>query len=51
VESTARQAWELNYAVVLARQATTGLNAEMHEFAVGRIFPLISRITDDITFS
>jgi nicotinamidase-related amidase len=51
VESTARQAWELNYGVVLARQATTSLNAEMHEFAVNRIFPRISRVTDDITFS
>ena len=51
VESTARQAWELNYGVVLARHATTGLNAEMHEFAFNRIFPLISRVTDEIAFS
>src|SRR5712672_525738 len=50
VESTARQARDLNYGVVLARQATTSLNAEMHDFAVNRIFPLISRVTDDITF-
>jgi nicotinamidase-related amidase len=51
VESTARQARDLNYGVVLARQATTSVNAEMHDFAVNRIFPLISRVTDDITFS
>jgi nicotinamidase-related amidase len=51
VESTARHARELNYGVVLARQATTSINGEMHEFAISRIFPLISRITDDITFS
>lgn len=51
VESTARQAWELNYEVVIARQATTGIDAGMHEFAMSRIFPLISRTTDDITFA
>jgi nicotinamidase-related amidase len=51
VESTARQARDLNYGVVLARQATTSVNAEMHDFAVKRIFPLISRVTDDIAFS
>jgi nicotinamidase-related amidase len=51
VESTARQARELNYGVVIARHATTSLNAEMHEFAVNRIFPLISRVADDIAFS
>ena len=50
VESTARQAWELNYHVVIARQATTSIDPQMHEFAMGRIFPLISRITDEITF-
>jgi len=50
VESTARQARDLNYGVVLARQATTSVNAEMHDFAVNRIFPLISRVTDGITF-
>jgi nicotinamidase-related amidase len=51
VESTARQARDLDYAVVLARQATTSVNAEMHDFSVKRIFPLISRVADDISFS
>jgi nicotinamidase-related amidase len=51
VESTARRARDLNYAVVLALHATTSVNAEMHDFAVNRIFPLISRVTDDIAFS
>jgi nicotinamidase-related amidase len=45
VESTARQAWERGYEVVLAEDATTSLTAQMHEFAVGTIFPLISRVT------
>jgi len=52
VESTARQAWELGYAVVLVEDATSGQSAEMHQFAVKNIFPRISRIakTTDIHF-
>jgi nicotinamidase-related amidase len=45
VESTARQAWEHGYEVVVAEDATTSLTAEMHGFAVSTIFPLISRVT------
>jgi nicotinamidase-related amidase len=45
VESTARQAWEHGYAVVLAEDATASRTAEMHGFAVSTIFPLISRVT------
>lgn len=45
VESTAREAWEHNYAVVLAEDATSGMSAEMHEFAIKNIFPRISRVT------
>ena len=51
VESTARQAWELNYEVIIAKDATTSLAADMHEFALTKIFPMISRITDGISFS
>ena len=51
VESTARQAWELNYAVVIAKQATTSIDGAMHDFAISRIFPRISCVADDITFS
>jgi len=51
VESTARQAWELNYELIIARQATTSIDQEMHDFAMGRIFPLISRATDEIAFA
>ena len=48
VESTARHAWELNYAVVIARKATTGLDPEMHDFTMTKLFPSISRITDEV---
>ena len=44
VESTARQAWEHGYAVILAEDATSGMSAEMHKFATGHIFPRISRV-------
>jgi nicotinamidase-related amidase len=44
VESTARQAWEHGYAVVLVEDATSGQSAELHEFAVKNIFPRLSRI-------
>jgi nicotinamidase-related amidase len=44
VESTARQAWEYGYAIVLAEDATTTQSAEMHAFAVKTIFPRVSKI-------
>jgi nicotinamidase-related amidase len=50
VESTARQAHEAGYEVVVAEDATTSLSAEMHAFAVSAIFPVLSRVVkaDDI---
>jgi nicotinamidase-related amidase len=51
VESTARQAWEHGYEVVIAKDATTSLGAELHDFAITKIFPLISRVTDSVGFS
>lgn len=44
VESTAREAWEHNYAIVLAENATSAMSAEMHQFAIKNIFPRLSRI-------
>ena len=44
VESTARQAYEHGYEVVIAEDATTSLSAEMHEFSVRAILPMISRV-------
>jgi nicotinamidase-related amidase len=53
VESTARSAWELSYDVVIAEDACASRSAELHDFAVGTILPMIARVTaaDDITFS
>src|ERR1700704_1653438 len=53
VESTARQAWEHGYAVVLAEDATSAMSAQMHDFAIGNIFPRISRVVKsaDLTLS
>jgi nicotinamidase-related amidase len=50
VESTARQAYERGYEVVIAEDAVTGLTHAMHAFAIESIFPLLARIVraDDI---
>ena len=45
VESTARQAWEHAYEVVLAEDATTSVSAEMHAFSTSAILPMICRVT------
>ena len=52
VESTARQAWEHGYAVILAEDITASQSAEMHGFAIAHILPRISRIvqTADLAF-
>ena len=44
VESTARQAWEHGYSLVVAEDVTTGVSSEMHYFALEHIFPRISRV-------
>ena len=46
VESTARQAWEHGYSLIIVEDATTGRSADMHRFAVEHIFPRISRVTN-----
>jgi nicotinamidase-related amidase len=52
VESTARQAWERNYEIVIAEDITATRTAEMQDFALTSIFPLISRVskTSEIQF-
>ncbi len=45
VESTARQAWERGYAVVVAEDACATMSAALHEMAIKSIFPRISRVT------
>jgi nicotinamidase-related amidase len=46
VESTARQAWELGYELVIVKDATTSMAIEAHDNSMGRIFPRIARVTD-----
>jgi nicotinamidase-related amidase len=53
VESTAEQAWERGYEVVVAEDATSSRTAEMHAFSIGTMLPRISRIVKagDICFN
>jgi nicotinamidase-related amidase len=44
VESTARSAAGLGFAVVLVEDAMTSMEAEAHRFAVERIFPRLGRV-------
>src|ERR1700761_5796690 len=44
VESTARQAWEHGYALIMAEDATSALSVDAHKFAYSIIFPRISRV-------
>jgi nicotinamidase-related amidase len=44
VESTARQAHELGYELVLVENAMSSISPEMHAFAIESIFPRIGRI-------
>jgi nicotinamidase-related amidase len=46
VEATARQAWELGYELVIARDVTTSMGPEPHEATMRHIFPRIARVTD-----
>lgn len=50
VESTARQAHEAGYEVVLIEDDMTGFTAEEHRFAIERILPRLGRVrsTDEI---
>jgi nicotinamidase-related amidase len=44
VESTARDAFELGYALVLVEDAMASMNAAMHGHTVERIFPRLGRV-------
>jgi nicotinamidase-related amidase len=46
VDTTALQAWELGYELVIARDATTSTAVEPHEGTMRHIFPRIARVTD-----
>jgi nicotinamidase-related amidase len=53
VESTARQAWEHSYELVIVEDATASTSAELHDFAIRFILPRIARVTQtsDIGFA
>lgn len=44
VESTARQAWEHGYNLIVAEDACATMSAEMHAFAMTHIFPRLGRV-------
>jgi nicotinamidase-related amidase len=44
VESTARQAWEHGYAVILVEDVTSSQSVEMHDFSIRHILPRLSRV-------
>lgn len=45
VESTARQAWELGYEVVVPEDATATVSADLQQLSIGAILPMIGRVT------
>jgi nicotinamidase-related amidase len=44
VESTARSAWEQGYAVVVLEDLCASTSAQMHEFAISKVFPRLARV-------
>jgi nicotinamidase-related amidase len=51
VESTAREAWERGFEVVIAEDAISSLSAEMHEFSIQHILPRIAVISSSAAVS
>ncbi len=50
VEATARDAWQHNYAVIVAEDAASAPDAAMHAFAMEKVLPRVARVrkTDEI---
>ncbi len=44
VESTAREAWQHNYAVIVAEDACTSIGPELHKFSIEKILPRVARV-------
>lgn len=44
VESTARDAWQHNYQVIVAEDASSSLGDELHRFAIRNTLPRVSRV-------
>ncbi len=51
VESTARQAWELGYRLIIAEDLCTSLDAAAHEFACAKVFPRIGQVRQSAELS
>ena len=44
VESTARDAWQHHYHVMVASDAVTSFSSELHEFSIKNVLPRVSRV-------
>jgi len=44
VESTAREAWQHNYSVVVVEDASTSIDPDMHRFSIQKILPRVARV-------
>lgn len=44
VEQTARDGWHLNYNVVVAEDASTGIGDGLHAFAIGNVLPRVAQV-------
>jgi nicotinamidase-related amidase len=51
VESTARDAWERGYEVVIAEDVTSSLSGELHDFSMQHILPRIGVISSSAAIS
>ena len=44
VDSTARDAWQHHYAVVVAEDACSSMSAELHQFSMEKVLPRVARV-------
>jgi nicotinamidase-related amidase len=44
VDSTARDAWQHHYAVVIAEDACSSMSAELHQFSMEKVLPRVARV-------
>jgi nicotinamidase-related amidase len=44
VESTARDAWQHSYSVIVAEDVSSSINADMHRFSIEKILPRAARV-------
>ncbi len=51
VESTARDAWERGYEVVIVENATSSISTEMHNFSIQHVLPRIAMISTTTSVS